>query len=143
MKLTTTALTALWMLAMTLAAPAPRAEQGQSTTSGVYTDAQATRGADVYAKACSSCHGASLEGDGFAPALNGAEFMANWTGTTVGDFYERIRVSMPPGQEDSVTAQEKADIVGYILKANKFPAGSTELGTKAEALKQIKFDSPK
>lgn len=143
MKLTTTALTLLWMMAMALASPAPRAEQGQSTTSGIYTEAQATRGEATYSKACSTCHGGQLEGDGFAPALTGPEFMANWTGTTVGDLFERIRVSMPPGQESTVNAQEKADIVGYILKSNKYPAGSTEIGTQTEALKQIKFEAPK
>lgn len=143
MKLTTTALTCLWMMAMTLASPAPQAEQGQSTTSGVYTEAQATRGATTYTKACSSCHGNQLEGDGFAPALSGPEFMANWTGTTVGDLFERIRVSMPPGQESTVTSQEKADIVGFLLKSNKYPAGETELGNQTDALKLIKFEAPK
>lgn len=142
MKVTTTALTLLWMLAAAFAAPATKAEQGTSATSGVYTEAQAKRGAEAYASACSSCHGPGLEGDGFAPALSGSMFMANWTGTTVGDLFERIRVSMPPGQEDTVTAQEKADIVGFILKSNKYPAGSTELGTQTAALKMIKFDAP-
>ena len=143
MKLTTTAVTLLWIMAMAFAAPASRAEQGQSTTSGIYTDAQAKRGEATYTKNCSTCHGGSLEGDGFAPALQGPEFMSNWTGTTVGDLFERIRVSMPPGGESSVSAAEKADIVGYILKSNRFPAGSTELAAQTEALKQIKFDAPK
>ena len=76
------------------------AAQEQSVNAGVYTDAQATRGADTYNKECASCHGAGLEGDGFAPALSGTEFLSNWNGTTLGDLFDRIRISMPPGQPD-------------------------------------------
>jgi hypothetical protein len=32
-----------------------------------------------------------------------------------------------------------ADLVSYILKLNKFPAGQDELKTSAEALKAISF----
>jgi hypothetical protein len=140
MRLTTTALIVLWAAAMAVSAAGARVEQGQSTTSGVYTEEQAKRGEATYSTACSSCHGGQLEGDGFAPALTGPEFMANWTGTTVGDLFERIRVSMPPGQETSVSSKDKVDIVGFLLKSNQFPAGETELAGETSALKQIKFE---
>ncbi|PYR94394.1 MAG: class I cytochrome c, partial [Acidobacteria bacterium] len=29
------------------------------------------------------------------PALTGGAFMANWDGLTVGDLFDRIRISMP------------------------------------------------
>lgn len=143
MKLTTFALTLISMLGIALASPASRAEQGQSTTSGVFTEEQAKRGEAAYSTNCSSCHLGQLEGDGFAPALTGPEFMANWSGTTVGDLFERIRISMPPGQESSVSASDKTDIVAFILQVNKFPAGSAELAKDTETLKQIKFELPK
>ncbi|MFN2446416.1 MAG: c-type cytochrome [Vicinamibacterales bacterium] len=140
MKLTLTALIVLWTAAFGLNAAEPRVEQEQSTNSGVYSEVQAKRGEATYTQTCASCHGGQLEGDGFAPALTGPEFMANWTGTTVGDLFERIRVSMPPGQESSVGAQDKIDVVGFILKANQFPAGQSDLAKETEALKQIKFE---
>ncbi|MCA1584857.1 MAG: cytochrome c [Acidobacteria bacterium] len=140
MKLTLTALIVLWTAALGLNAAEPRVEQEQSTNSGVYSEVQAKRGEATYTQACASCHGGQLEGDGFAPALTGPEFMANWTGTTVGDLFERIRVSMPPGQESSVGAQDKIDVVGFILKANQFPAGQSDLAKETEGLKQIKFE---
>lgn len=128
---------------LALVAVSPMAAQEQSVTAGVYTDAQAERGAAAYAADCGSCHGAGLDGDGFAPALAGTEFLSNWNGTTLGDLYDRIRISMPPGNPNSVPAESKADIVAHILKFNKYPAGATELAKDVEALKQIKFDLPK
>jgi hypothetical protein len=119
------------------------AEQGSTTWSGVYSEEQAKSGADVYAKVCSECHLDDLAGDGFAPALRGAEFMSNWNGLTVGDLFERIRVSMPPSEPNSVTPKEKAAILAHILKSNAFPAGSTELPGETAPLKTIKFEATK
>ena len=120
-----------------------RAEQAGSTWSGVYTEEQATSGAAVYAKNCSECHLEDLAGDGFAPALKGPEFMNNWNSLSVGDLFERIRVSMPPSNPSSVSAKEKAEIVAHILKNAGFPAGQTELGSTTDALKGIKFEATK
>ena len=122
-----------------------RADQGagSSTWSGVYTEEQAKSGASVYAKNCSECHLEDLAGDGFAPALKGPEFMNNWNTLSVGDLFERIRVSMPPSNPSSVSAKEKAEIVAHILKNAGFPAGKTELASQTDALKAIKFEATK
>jgi mono/diheme cytochrome c family protein len=119
------------------------AQGGTSVWDGVYTEAQGTRGEATYGNACASCHGGELEGDGFAPALTGPEFMSNWNGLTVGDLFDRIRVSMPPGMPETVTTQDKADIVAYMLSKNKFPTGKDELKNDAATLKQIKFEANK
>lgn len=120
-----------------------RAEQGTTTWSGVFTDAQATAGEAAYAKSCSECHQQDLAGDGFAPALKGPEFMGNWNSLTVGDLFERIRVSMPPSNPSAVTAKEKADIIAHMLKQAGFPSGKSELATTTDALKAIKFEATK
>jgi hypothetical protein len=119
------------------------ASKGVSTWSGVYTDEQAKNGTQGYTKACAECHLEDMAGDGFAPPLKGPEFMNNWNSLTVGDLFERIRISMPPSDPNSVTAKEKADIVAYILKAAGFPAGTTELASQTEPLKAIKFEATK
>jgi S-disulfanyl-L-cysteine oxidoreductase SoxD len=123
-------------------AAAPGA-QAKSVWDGVFTKEQAERGAAQFKTSCSECHGNDLAGDGFAPALTGSDFMGNWTDLTVGDLFERIRVSMPPSGPGTVTPAQKADIVAHILNVSKFPAGTTELEPKTEVLKGIKIEMKK
>jgi mono/diheme cytochrome c family protein len=110
---------------------------------GVFSKAQAERGAAQYKAACSECHGNDLAGDGFAPALSGGEFMGNWNDLSVGDLFERIRISMPPSGPSAVTPAQKADIVAHLLNQNKFPEGAGELEPKTEVLKTIKIEMKK
>ena len=86
------------------------------------------------------CHGHDMNGGEEAPALYGANFMADWNGLTVGDLSERIRISMPPDNPEKVTKQENVDIIAQILKANGYPAGSSELVPRTEILKLIKIE---
>ena len=61
----------------------------------------------------------------------------------MGDLFDRVRISMPPTSPGSVSAEAKADIIAHVLKANKYPAGQTELAGPADALRQIKMELPK
>ncbi len=119
------------------------AKQAKSIWDGVFTAEQSTRGEGEYKTACSECHGGDLMGDGFAPALSGADFQGNWNDLSAGDLFERIRISMPPSGPSSVTPAQKADILAYLFNQNKYPAGTTELEPKAEVLKQIKIELKK
>ena len=119
------------------------AGQAKSVWDGAFTKEQADRGAIAYKTNCSECHGNDLAGDGFAPALSGSDFMGNWNDLTVGDLFERIRVSMPPSGPGAVPPAQKADIVAHILNQNKFPAGAAELEPKTEVLKGIKIEMKK
>ena len=133
-------LPAAWLLLVTAT---PQAAQSKTVNTGVFSEAQATRGEDAYKKDCSSCHGAGLAGDGFAPGLAGSEFLSNWNGTSVGDLFDRIRISMPPSSPGSISGQTKADIIAFVLKFNKFPAGTAELTGSTDALKDIAIELPK
>lgn len=115
----------------------------KSIWDGIYTEAQATRGKGLYAEQCASCHGSELTGGEMAPPLSGGEFMAGWDGLTVGDLFERIRISMPQNAPGSLSGQQNADILAYIFQAGKFPAGETELPKEAGILKAIKFEVKK
>src|SRR5689334_2929038 len=122
---------------------AVRAQPTKSVWDGVYTEEQATRGKAGYAEQCASCHGPELTGGEMAPALTGGEFMAGWDGLTVGDLFERVRISMPQNAPGSLSGQQNADILAFVLASNKFPAGTTELPKEAMVLKDIKFESKK
>lgn len=120
-----------------------RAQPTKSVWDGVYTEEQANRGKQGYADQCASCHGPELTGGEMAPALSGGDFMSDWDGLTVGDLFERIRISMPQNAPGSLSGQQNADILAFVLASNKFPSGSTELAKEAMILKTIKFEAKK
>jgi mono/diheme cytochrome c family protein len=100
---------------------------------------QVRDGAAAYKAACSECHGNDLAGDGFAPALTGADFMGNWNDLSLGDLFERIRISMPQNAPGSLSRQDNADVLSYILNKGNYPPGKAELPTQTEALNGYKF----
>ncbi len=130
----------------TLRAQAPQGESPSDTRSvwnGVYTEEQAERGEPLYRANCASCHGDTLKGAGETPPLSGGSFMANWNGLTLGDLFERIRRTMPQDKPGRLSRQYKADVLAYVLKVNKFPAGKTELEHQTEFLREIRFEAAK
>ncbi len=105
----------------------------------VYSLEQAKRGEPLYADNCAACHGGDLTGGEMTPALIGFEFSANWDGLTLGDMFERIRVSMPQNDPNALTRAQKIDVLGFILYKGGYPAGQTELPSQTEVLKTISF----
>ena len=63
------------------------------------------------------------------PGLIGGEFIWNWSGLTIGQLFERLRISIPQENPASVSRREKADILAFILRLNEFPAGEKELAS--------------
>jgi mono/diheme cytochrome c family protein len=120
------------------------AQATRSVWDGVYTEAQAKRGSTVYHQHCASCHGPELEGNGeTAGPLVGPVFTSNWNGVTVGDMFERTRVSMPLDKPGTLSRQQIADVLAYMFSENKLPVGKSELARQPEILKQIKFEAVK
>jgi mono/diheme cytochrome c family protein len=121
------------------------AQSAQSKTvwDGVYTDQQSTRGRLVAESTCVSCHGEQLTGTDVAPALQGQDFRATWSGRAVGDLFEKIRTTMPADSVGTITPRQSVDLVAYILKLNEFPAGEGELAAEAAQLKEIGIRSQK
>ena len=123
------------------AARSAAAAQGRSVWSGVYTTAQAERGAPLYEAECGECHGPELEGGETAPPLAGADFRWAWSGLSVGDLFERLRVSMPEGRPRALTRAQKVDVLAYMLQENAFPAGDRDLPGRAARLNAIAFEA--
>jgi mono/diheme cytochrome c family protein len=123
--------------------PPPAAARPHSVWDGAYTEEQAKRGDPLYHQKCASCHGDKLTGGESAPPLTGGTFLSNWNGLTLDVLFERIRTSMPSDNPAKVGRGPKADILAYILSQNRFPAGSAELQSKAEMLKDILIESTK
>ncbi|HEY5929909.1 MAG TPA: cytochrome c [Burkholderiales bacterium] len=103
-----------------------------------FTDAQATRGNELYQQNCSICHGSQLQGNPAAP-LTGPAFSGRWEDGkhTLDDLYYIIRSLMPNNAPGSLSKAQYADIVAYILKVNRYPAGESELVPKAADMKAV------
>jgi mono/diheme cytochrome c family protein len=126
-----------------IVAAAVWAQQSASVWDGVYSEQQASRGNTFYSQECASCHGAALDGSGQAPPLAGADFKGNWNGQTVDDLFEKIQTSMPADRPGKLSREQNADILGFLLGFNGFPAGSNALPTDASVLQKIRFETAK
>ena len=115
--------------------------QSKTVWDGIYTEEQAARGEPLYQEWCASCHAPDLSGGDLAPGLVGGEFTWNWSGLTVGQLFERLRISMPQENPSSVSRAEKAAILAFMLRANDFPTGDQELADRTEMLEQFMFEA--
>ena len=109
---------------------------------GIYTDAQAKRGENVYAEHCVQCHAEDLSGDtpyNPSPTLAGKSFQLRWENKTMSDLFALARVQMPKDKPASLKPKEYADVLAFLLKANEFPSGETDLPGDARALTQVKI----
>jgi S-disulfanyl-L-cysteine oxidoreductase SoxD len=119
-----------------LSSVASQAAQTQTVRQGVYTEAQATRGQAIYKDRCASCHGDGLAGR-MGPSLTGDAFLTVWSQEPLFELAGKIRNTMPQTDPGSLTWQQTADLVAYILQVGKFPAGRSELRGDEQALKEI------
>ena len=105
--------------------------QEQSTWSGVYTSAQASRGEEVYHSSCSVCHGDDLSGGEMGPGLAGNSFISFWDGLSLGDLYNVMSVSMPQDNPGSLDTAQYVDVIAYMLQESELPTGNGELSEGA------------
>jgi mono/diheme cytochrome c family protein len=116
------------------------AAQAVAAPPALFTQAQQTAGAGVYTQNCAECHGDNLEG-GVGPALSGAAFAPAAKKDTVHKIFKIITTKMPLGQPGSLSHDEYAEVMAYILSKNGFPAGSTALDYNATLTSAVPFVS--
>ena len=108
--------------------------QSKSAADGIYTEAQAKRGAALYAEHCAACHGVALTGTDFAPGLTGAELRSRWRYRSLGDLFSLMQSTMPVNSPGGLTAQQNGDILAFILQRAEFPSGAKELSGRGDVL---------
>ena len=123
---------------------APNAQGGTPRTvwDGVYSEAQASRGKALSEAQCSFCHQSDLRGQGFAPALIEDAFATRWQDGNLGDLFAIVKGTMPQDKPASLTDEEYAAIVAYLLQANRYPAGQQDLRPDPASLKEVVFKRP-
>ena len=111
-----------------LLAGASLAASEAATGSGLYTTQQAATGAKVYAQNCARCHGVNLEGVS-GPPLKGKELTAPGAQgkLTVSDIFKYMTSLMPAGNPGSLSHDQYAAIMAFILKQNGGVPGSKPL----------------
>jgi mono/diheme cytochrome c family protein len=114
---------------------AVHAGQARTVQQGVYSDAQAARGEQVYTL-CQPCHGDSL-GGGLGPPLTGEAFLSSRRDWPLSDLATKIQNTMPQNSPGSLTPQQTADVIAYILRVAKFPSGTADLSADQSVLAQI------
>jgi mono/diheme cytochrome c family protein len=128
---------------MGLAFAAAAQQTGRAASTGVYSKAQADRGAQLYADTCQRCHGSSMEGLDVAPPLTGPRFLGNYVNQPAAALSSRIRTSMPLDMPGTLGLQASADLTAAILAANGYPAGGAELPSSSSAQQAITIDPVK
>lgn len=115
---------------------------GGSVTAGVYTADQAKRGQTAYNDACAKCHLDDLSGGATSPPLVGNDFLNGWKGKNLGALFDTLKMTMPFDSPGSLTPAQYADVLAYMLQANKYPAGQKELDKEMAALQAITIEPP-
>lgn len=130
------ALTGAFSLA--IAAAAAGQQPVLTTARGVYSAAQAAEGEVLYRGACASCHGENLMGTFEVPSLTG-RFVGNWANGSVGTLFAYVSDAMPQMAPGTLSPEDNARIVAYLLKANGMPAGPQPLPADRATLDRIAF----
>jgi mono/diheme cytochrome c family protein len=113
-----------------------------SVWSGIFSSAQAKRGAEVHSANCAQCHGERLNGAGQpdmppSPAIARVGFLRKWSGRPVAELLEYVQQKMPPDTPGRLSAQESADAIAHMFAVSNIPAGDKELPADPIVLRDI------
>lgn len=108
-------------------------EEGtRSVQTGVFTAAQAERGAQSFQSSCQECHEPEEFSDG--------AYMDGWSGQFASDMIEQIRSTMPQDNPGSLKHMDYVDIAAYLFQLNALPTGDTEMDV--ESAKSVVIEGP-
>jgi mono/diheme cytochrome c family protein len=119
------------VLGLAMAPGLPAQSPGEAQPGpAVYTKVQAEEGKRLYDIECTICH---------APReFSGGVFQRRWLTPPVSGIFVHILNTMPQDAPGSLSRDQVAAIVAYILEINGQPAGSEPLPTETEKLTQIR-----
>ena len=123
-----------WACLLLILAVSTAAQEKTSVKAGVYTAAQADRGQSLFKSKCASCHAPNRFTDDL--------FYTSFAGKPLWEMFDVISDTMPEDNPGSLKKEEYADVIAYLLKLNKFPAGDKELPIEKDALNAIMMEKP-
>jgi len=118
----------------------PVVAQEASVADGIYTVEQADRGEVLYDEQCVACHGSinQLTPD-MAALLADHTFRARWEQRSLGELFDLIQEEMPQDKPGSLTDNQVAELLAFILRGNRRPEGEHLLPSDSEGLATIPF----
>ena len=99
----------------------------RTVNDGVYTEAQAEVGEQLYAAHCLLCHDKKY----FRPILK------RWEGQSLTILFTVMSTSMPESNPGFLTEKEYVDILAYVLSLSRYAPGDEELDHRDGALDEI------
>lgn len=110
---------------------APRVPEALS--SGLFTSSQASRGERRFQQLCADCH-------------RNVEITRSWfSGTvhhTAADLMAVMSTTMPETSPGSLSPDQYADILAFLLRLNNYPAGEKELPADPAVLTNVPIPAP-
>lgn len=81
---------------------------------------------------CRSCH---------AGATHTTTFKTNWGGYPLADLFSYMMTAMPKNDPGSLTADDNALVLAYLLRMMGMPPGTATLPADSVSLARIQFDT--
>ena len=81
---------------------------------------------------CAACHSTN--------EFRGGRFRIRWVGQTAGDIFELVSTMMPEGDPGSLSPEDYANLLAYILSLNGYPAGEEPLPADVSALQNVRIE---
>lgn len=112
-------------------APKHAANASGAGLPALYTEAQAETGKGLFMVHCASCHGMNLAGVS-APSVAGTDFLstAKKNGWTLKIIRYLVFEMMPFNAAGTLSNDEYANLMAFLLASNCYPAGSTPFPTE-------------
>ncbi|MDH3420493.1 MAG: cytochrome c [Gammaproteobacteria bacterium] len=116
-----------------IASAEPVPPVARTLSSGLFTSSQASRGERRFQQLCADCH-------------RTVEITRSWFSGTVhhsaGDLMTVMSTTMPETSPGSLSPDQYADILAFLLRLNNYPAGEEELPADPAVLTNVPIPAP-
>jgi mono/diheme cytochrome c family protein len=103
----------------------------------VFSAQQVESGQTLYQATCQICHGNRLSNGQFGTPLRGSYFRNNWKGKSLGELVQHTWEKMPPDNVQSLSPEQVAQVLAFILSRNDIAAGDTAMSTDMDTVNGI------
>ncbi|QIB64105.1 outer membrane protein assembly factor BamB family protein [Kineobactrum salinum] len=103
------------------------------TLNGLFSTAQITQGAQLFARECVRCHSAE-QVSGFA--------YQRWQDKTLGDLFDVVRKTMPPESAGRLQGQDYLDVLAFVLSRQQHEAGAHTIAISQHDWREVVIRPP-